>query len=65
MVNEAESTEVKQLRKRVLTFIVTLLNNKKNTPNGVQEQMLTTHVRATACNLMQDLAWRINTSDKP
>jgi len=48
MVNEAGSTEVTQLTERVLAFIYTLLNNRNITPNAVQEQMLTSHVRAMA-----------------
>ena len=48
MVNEAGSTEVTQLTERVLAFINTLLNNRNITPNAVQEQMLTSHVRAMA-----------------
>ena len=48
MVNEAGSTEVTQLAERVLAFINTLLNNRNIAPNAVQEQMLTSHVRAMA-----------------
>lgn len=48
MGNEAGSTEVAQLTERVLAFIKTLLQNRNITPNAVQEQMLTSHVRAMA-----------------
>ncbi|WBM70187.1 glycine dehydrogenase [Buttiauxella sp. WJP83] len=48
MVNEAGSTEVTQLTERVLAYIYTLLNSRNITPNAVQEQMLTSHVRAMA-----------------
>ncbi|AYN27792.1 MULTISPECIES: glycine dehydrogenase [Buttiauxella] len=48
MVNEAGSTEQTQLTERVLAFIDTLLKNRNITPNAVQVQMLTSHVRAMA-----------------
>ncbi|RJT20781.1 PRD domain-containing protein [Buttiauxella izardii] len=48
MVNEAGSTEETRLTERALAFINTLLKNRNITPNAVQEQMLTSHVRAMA-----------------
>lgn len=48
MVNEAGSTEETRLTERALAFINTLLKNRNLTPNAVQEQMLTSHVRAMA-----------------
>ncbi|TNV19604.1 glycine dehydrogenase [Buttiauxella sp. B2] len=48
MVNEAGSTEAAQLTERVLAFINALLKTRNITPNAVQEQMLTSHVRAMA-----------------
>lgn len=48
MVNEAGCTEEMRLAQRVLAFINTLLMNRNITPNAVQEQMLTSHVRAMA-----------------
>lgn len=48
MVNEAGCTEETLLTERVLAFINTLLMNRNITPNAVQEQMLTSHVRAMA-----------------
>lgn len=48
MGNEAGSAEAAQLTERVLAFINTLLKNRNITPNAVQEQMLTSHVRAMA-----------------
>lgn len=47
-VNEAGSTEAMELTEKVLAFIHTLLESRSITPNAVQEQMLTSHVRAMA-----------------
>jgi PRD domain protein (TIGR03582 family) len=47
-VNEAGSAGAAQLADRVLVFIHQLLESRNITPNAVQEQMLTSHVRAMA-----------------
>lgn len=47
-VNDAGSTDATQLTEQVLAFIRTLLEGQNITPNAVQEQMLTSHVRAMA-----------------
>ncbi len=47
-VNEAGSTEAMQLTEKVQGFINELLKSRNITPNAVQEQMLTSHVRAMA-----------------
>ena len=48
MVSEAGSTEAMALTEKVQTFINKLLKARNITPNAVQEQMLTSHVRAMA-----------------
>ncbi len=47
-VNEAGSAEASALTERVQAFINALLKSRNITPNAVQEQMLTSHVRAMA-----------------
>jgi PRD domain protein (TIGR03582 family) len=47
-VSEAGSTEATELTEKVQTFINSLLGARGITPNAVQEQMLTSHVRAMA-----------------
>jgi len=47
-VNEAGSTEATALTEKVQAFINALLKSRNITPNAVQEQMLTSHVRAMA-----------------
>lgn len=47
-VSEAGSTEATQLTQRVLEFINALFESRNITPNDVQQQMLTSHVRAMA-----------------
>ena len=47
-VSEAGSTEATELTEKVQAFINALLKTRNITPNAVQEQMLTSHVRAMA-----------------
>ncbi|NIY47628.1 glycine dehydrogenase [Cedecea colo] len=47
-VNEVGSTEATELTEKVQAFINALLKTRNITPNAVQEQMLTSHVRAMA-----------------
>jgi len=46
--NEAGNSEVTALTEKVQAFINALLKTRNITPNAVQEQMLTSHVRAMA-----------------
>ncbi len=46
--NEAGNTEATALTEKVQAFINALLKTRNITPNAVQEQMLTSHVRAMA-----------------
>ena len=46
--NEAGNSEVTALTEKVQAFINALLKTRNITPNSVQEQMLTSHVRAMA-----------------